>query len=98
MTLQDITVRCVEIAKEKMRITKHRVAREREMSELTSQRAKLHVAIKCSANDIQKSINMLCELDGEQRGLLANLSIEDRQKVIEYLKPFALPKRSEMSR
>lgn len=41
---------------------------------------------------------MLCELDGEQRGLLANLSIEDRQKVIEYLKPFALPKRSEMSR
>lgn len=41
---------------------------------------------------------MLCELEGEQRGLLANLSIEEKQKVIECLKPFALPKRSEMSR
>lgn len=98
MTLQDITVRCVEIAKEKVRITKHRIARERGMSELTSQRAKLHTAIKCSANDIQKSINMLCELNGEQRGLLANLSTEERQQVIEYLKPFSLPKRSEISR
>jgi len=93
MTKEDIKARCIAIAKEKVRLTNHRKAREKEVSDYAEQRAKIATGIKSSQKDIQKTINLLCKLDGEQAGLLAHLSEEEKEEVVKELIPYSIPRR-----
>jgi len=93
MNKEDIKARCVAIAKEKVRLTNHRKAREKEVSDYAEQRAKIAIGIKSSQKDIQKTINLLCKLNGEQTGLLAHLTEEEKEEVVKELIPYLIPRR-----
>lgn len=93
MTKEDIAAKCVAIAKEKVRITNHRNAKEAECKRFSEERGKLTSAIKSCQKDIDKSINMLCNLEGQQYGLLALLSDKERTEVINQLITYSVPRR-----
>ena len=93
MNKENIIIRCIAIAKEKVRLTNHRKAREQEVFDYAKQKAEITTKIKSSQKDIQKTINLLCKLDGEQAGLLAHLTEEEKEEVVKKLIPYSISRR-----
>lgn len=80
MQSADAIARFVYLAKEKYRLTNHRRARTAELKEAKAVITETMKEMKGIESDIAKSVNLICQAQGEQSGLLSIMTSEDKDK------------------
>lgn len=79
MNQEDLKARFMALDKEKVRLSAHREAREKEAIDASRTIAKARSIKKCADLDIAKTINLLCEIAGKQE-ILWEVMPEELQK------------------
>lgn len=81
MTDADAIARYVFLAKEQKSLSTHRSAVRKVLKEANVRYESIRSIIKGTKQDIQKTTNMMCLLDGERNGLKQMMSEEARAQV-----------------
>lgn len=82
MNENDAIARLVFLAKEKKDLTSHRTAMEKVKKEAQHKMGEARIEMASAEKSIQKSINLLCDKEGEQKGLMQMLSPEGRKEAV----------------